>query len=239
MAFDDLLKESYLGFATGSDVDLSDLRLLYYGRKNMFIAFTDDGLLSDEATSREIDRPYGLLCHELNAVVGHRVKSSAFYMNVLRINTTPSRTLSDVRRYSNEDLLRDLNVAKLLTKMNDTEWGVYIKPILGDVTIRFPFEKLWFILHDLSIKISKDKYDRVWASLLQEIGYDMIKDPYGTGMLALGTSPVVLSLDASDRDAVDILTAQKRRFDPRRATREKVERLKKSMRNSRKRIAKR
>lgn len=232
MNFIDKLEESYKGFAQGSDLDLGDLRLMYYGRQKIYIAFTDDGEYDYESSYYELDRPDSILCHPVNDVVGRRAKSSEFYMNVIRYNK--SGHLTNIKNYSKDDFKRD--VAKLSKmKFNSDIFDFYVELAKKDTKIRHEFERLW----DLTDNLSRVDGSDSWRGILLNLGYNQISDPSGIGVLAIGRDPVSLILDFDGVENIDILPAQKKRADPRRRVRDKVNHKLKSMRNNRRRIAKR
>lgn len=238
MDFDEMIEESYRGFGTGQELKLDDLRLLYYGRQNVFVSFSDNGEHEFYTQSTELDRPKSVLCYKVNDVVGRKTSTSEFYMNVFRADTR-GEWIHDIRRYSKDQLNKDLERLRSIAKIDGHEWVLLISPIMKNIRIRNEFERLWQITHALAYKKNPDNFDDTWANLLMGLGYSMISDPEGTGILAIGRSPVNLYLDTERVENLDVLPAQKRRRDPRRHMRDRIERQRKLMRNARNRVARR
>lgn len=235
MNFNELIEENYRGFAQGSQLDLVDLRLMYYGRDSIFVSFTDDGEYATETEDTEMDRPDGIICYPVNDVVAQRVKSSRFYFNIFRYRNN-SGHLKDIRRYTRDDFTRD--VIELKEMGFDPEiFEFYVEDVTRDVKIKHPFERLWILTENLSRLNGSSNAS--WASIFAKLGYTQLSDPTGTGIIAVGRSPVSLLIDHTGKEEVDILPAQKKREDPRTYVRDRVARRVKTLRNSRKRIAKR
>lgn len=232
MNFNELIEENYKGFAQGSDLDTFDLKLMYYGRHNIYVHFTDDGELSNEVTYYEIDRPKSMVCYPVNDVVGKRVKSSQFYMNIIRKGDNGH--LRDIKQYSKDDLERDVEMLRRVG-LDSELLEFYINEIAKNTLIKSPFERLWLLTESLSLL---DKAPS-WGELFLILGYNQISDPTGSGILVLGRTPVSLILDSSGVEEIDILRAQKGRIDPRRRTNNKVLHKLKSLKSARRRVAKR
>lgn len=238
MDFNELLEESYRGFGTGQELNLDDLRLLYYGRQNVFVSFSDDGEHDFYTQSTELDRPKSILCYKVNDVVGKKVSTSEFYMNVFR-PSIKGEWLQDIRRYTKEDLSKDINNLKKIVGLDSHEWILLTNPILKDIKIRHEFDRLWQIAHAIAYTKGGDNAEDIWGELMLRLGYSMVSDPEGTGILTIGRAPVNLFLDVERIEDLDVLPAQKRRRDPRRHMRDKIERQRYWMRNARNRVARR
>lgn len=229
--FEEMIEESYAGFGTSSHLQLNDLRYMYYGRKDLYISFTDDG---DYIESGLENRPKGIIGYKMNDVVGHKVRSPEFYANVFRWYGPGA--LPDVRRYTGDDFVKDYRKLTQSGKYDIELLNELFVDIGKNVLIRHPFSKLWEITEQLATRQRKNT-EAVWAEILMDLGYTMIGDPAAIGILS-DRYPAYLFLDTERRIDVDILPIQKYRVDPRLRTRQKVERKLKYMRNTRKRIAK-
>lgn len=234
MSFDNLIEENYKGFGQGSNLDLVDLRLMYYGRIGVYVAFTDDGEYETKTSSYEMDRPDGVICHQVNDVVGRKVKSSAFYMNILRIQSNAS--ILDVSNYRINQFWKDVDTLRDM----DVELDIlnfYVDEVVGDTKLRSPFDRIWALTEHLARM--KSDYGREWQSILMYLGYDAVEDLRGSGVITLGREPVTLVLyhDRVITD-IDILHAQLHRTDPRKRTSDMVARKLKTLKNERNRIAK-
>lgn len=236
--FDRLIEESYRGFGTSARLDLDELRLLYYGRKDIYISFSDKGDYYFETQSRELHRPDSILCFAVNDVVGRKVTSSEFYANVFRPRIT-GRRINDVRRYDRDDLNSDLILLQRELRYSDDDWIGIVSPILRDTTIRFDFDRLWDITDDIARRRGGD-HGQQWNWLLRKVlKISIISDPDGTGNISFGRQPTTLFIDYNNKSDLDILPIQANRIDPRKHTRERVERKVQRMGVKRNRIAKR
>lgn len=233
MNFDALIEESYRGFGQSSHLDLSDLRLMYYGRNAIYVAFTDNGEYELSTTSYEMDRPDGLICYEVNDVVGNKVKSSEFYFNILRLD---KKNLLNISSYTAGDLKKDISKLHSL-KIDQEILQFYLDEVVKDTTIKTNFERLWILTENIA-RIKSD-YGSEWASILMALGYSAISDTTGTGLLIVGRTPVTICLDMGTVTDIDILPAQKFRKDPRKRTQDMVTRKLRLLRNTRNRVAKR
>lgn len=222
MNFDELLDEAYRGFATGANVELSELRLLYYGRKGIHIAFSDAGEYSFETTVHELDRPDGILCHPLNDVISRRVNSSEFYANVFRVGS--GRTIEDIRRYTRDNFNVDLTKLQNMKLLDEDTFDELATPIIKDVRIRHYFQRLWDLTGDIAKEKGGENFGKVWRDILMRLGYTRIVDTSGTGIIVSGRRPVTMYLDYANRQDLDIVPIQKNRLDPRLHTRQSVER---------------
>lgn len=237
MSFDDLIEEK-MGFGTGSYMDLDELRLLYYGRRDLYIAFTDDGEYDFEQSPREIDRPNSIVCYPVNDVVGRKVRTSEFYANVFRLNKNRGEFIKNINHYSKDDLMIDLAVIKDLSPADAAETDMIIQEVMYDTRIRKPFEKFWTITEYIS-KTRGSLFGRVWRKLLLDMGYIGFADPSNTGIFTGYRTPAVVYIDYQAKNDIDILPIQKHREDPRKRVRDKVSRMVRRMGVRRNRIAKR
>lgn len=230
--FDEMVEEAYKGFGTSSHINLTDLRYMYYGRRDLYVSFTDDGdYFFDGQFER---RPDGIIGYAMNDVIGNKVRSPEFYANVFRWQNIGA--LQDVRRYRADDLYRDYRKLVESGKFDLSLLNELFNDIGRNVLIRHTFKKLWGITEQLAMSTGKD-VGKEWAKILMSLGYNLIGDPASVGVLS-NKEPTYLILDVDSRIDVDILPIQKFRIDPRLRTKQKVERKLKYMRNARKRIAK-
>ena len=236
MNFEDKLEEAMM-FGTGSYMDLDELRLLYHGRRDIYVSFTDQGDFYFQTQNNEIDRPDSIVCYPVNDVIGRKVSTSEFYANVFRLNKTKGEFISNINHYTNDDLAGDL---VLIRQMNisdaDTREDI-INDIMRDSRIRKPFDKLWNITEFLSK--TRSSYGAVWKKMLMDLGYIGFADPSSSGIFTGYRTPAVIYLDYKSRSDLDIIPIQKHRMDPRKRVRDKVERQVRRMGVRRNRIAKR
>lgn len=235
--FDELIEESFKGFGTSQVMDLNDLRLLYHGRRAVFVSFTDKGDYSFEPQVGELDRPDGIVCYAVNHVIARRVQTSEFYANIFRMGSQ-KKDITDIRRYGTDELKSDIEKLRKDGPIDEDMLEIFINDVLKNVRLRSAFEKLWELTE--TIAKTKSDYSKEWRRLLLKVlGYGSIQDPGGSGILVLGRAPAVLYLDYTNRNDLDILPIQGKRSDPRRYVVERVERMVRRMGVRRRRIAKR
>lgn len=235
--FIDLL-ERYQGFGQSSHLDLDEIRLLYYGRPSIFVSFTDDGEYDLKPTNLvDMDRPDSILCYDVRDVVGRKVRSGAFYANIFR-PIVDKRSIKNIKQYSKQDFKIDSLI--LTEKYGHLEsWGLLKSQYIDSIRFKSEFTRLWELTSALAYEIGGD-HGKVWNFILRdELKYGMISDPTGSGVFVSGRTPATLIIDYNNRIDMDILPIQKYRIDPRRHTREMVERKVRKLAGSRNRIAKR
>lgn len=237
MDFEKTIEEA-MAFSSGSYMDLDELRLLYHGRRDIYITFTDDGEYSFSTETTELDRPDSIVCYPVNDVIGRKVSSNEFYANVFRLNKTKGEFIKNVNHYSRDDLTSDIILIRQISPVSEDVTGSIIESILKDTTIRKPFDKLWNITEFIS-KEKGSSYGKVWRKLLMDLGYIGFADPSSSGIFTGYRTPAVIYLDHASRNDLDIMPIQKHRSDPRRRVRDKVERKVARMGVRRNRIAKR
>lgn len=231
--------EEAASFGLSSHLDVVDLRALYYGRNDVYVSFTDDGDYEIEGSSREMDRPDGIICYEVSDVVGKKVQSSHFYANVFRMKKTNGTFLSDIRYYRKEDLTNDITLLTAMKLIDDTMLDRIIYSVFRDTTIRHEFTKLWTITEFVAKSISSRNFGEEWRDILLSLGYIGFSDPSKTGEIMGERKVVTIYLDYEKRTDLDILPIQKHRTDPRQRVRQRVERKVKRLGVRRRRVAKR
>lgn len=232
MSFDQTIEEAYRGFGLSSHIDTSELRLLYYGRPDIYITFTDDG---DVDTAHD-DIPDSFISYDIRDVVGRKVQSSEFYAYVYRIDKSRGKWMDDVRRYRREDFHSDMEALKAMEWVED--FDDIVRQVGMDTRLRHDFERLWAVSKHVAMSLSERNYRLVWARVLRSVGYIGFSDPSRSGML--GRREVMsVFLDYDNREDLDILPIQKFREDPRRRVEWQVERYRRRMRGARNRVARR
>lgn len=233
--FEDLLEASFHG---SSYMDVSDLRYLYYGRPNVYVAFTDDGRYNLNTTNTELDRPNSIVCYDVRDVVGRKVNTSDFYANVFRLKTNLLH-IKNVRDFSKRNF--DVMTDRLLDVdgINRQLAQEVIKDVLRTPTLRYWFEKFWNITEYLAkSQWREETYEYQWRRILMECGIGAVSDPTKSGMLTGVKKPVTIYLDLDEREDLDILNIQKYREDPRARITTQVDRMRARMRGARNRVAK-
>lgn len=234
MSFDNTIEEAYRGFGLSSHIDTSELRLLYYGRPDIYITFTDDG----DVTTHHDNLPDSFISYDVRDVVGRKVQSSEFYAYVYRIDKNRGKWVDDVRRYSRDDFYSDMEYLRRNEWLEAEEFDSIVKTVGMDTRIRHDFERLWSVSRHVAASISERNYRLVWGRVLRSIGYIGFSDPSMSGML--GKREVMsVFLDYDNREDLDILPIQSFREDPRRRIERQVERYRRRMRGARNRVARR
>lgn len=232
--FEEKLAEA---FNNASYMDVRGLRALYYGRLDLYASFTDDGEIETSGMSGgSLVRPEGVLGHTIDAIVGRKVSSSYFYANVFRWRKTQV-FVEDIRTHNYEKYQDDLELFRTLR---------YIKPGVKEAAekaaesslLRSYFERLW-VLTKTAAEASGSISDRVWARILDDLGYAGFSDPSGKGILIPERVPCTLILNPREITELDIVPIQKYRVDPRRRIVDQVNRKVRKMATKRNRIAKR
>lgn len=230
-SFEEQIEES-MGFASGTFMKLNELRNLYYGRRDLYVSFTNDADLD----TKNNGMPNGLLGYAVNDVVGRRKSSNNFYGWVYRYSPTADSIIFDVRQYTKDDLRHDIEI------LQDKDYGFDINDIVNNVltslSITHPFRKMYKITEEIATSVSSD-YTEKWREILfKDLGYGMISDPTQSGWLTGRKEPVNLILNYAKRMDLDILEIQKYRTDPRQRVRDQVFRKVKRFSTKRNRISK-
>jgi len=234
--FEDHLEESineaYSGFGQSAHMDIKELRRLYYGRKNIYVTFTDDG----DITIDNQQTPEGLICYELNDVIGKKVKSNEFYAYVFRADKNRGKFLENINEYNRDSFLRDVEYLRLKEYVEDLDTLVNFYGY--NSYIRKEFERLWVVTHQIAIRTFPEEINYMWANILFSLGYVGFHDPSRSDLLG-SKQPTTVLLNYKDREDLDILPIQEYREDPRSRITKYVNRERMKMRGAKNRIAKR
>ena len=237
--FEDMIEEAYAGFGQSGHVYTTDLRTLYYGRLNVYLGFTDDGVIKVKGASNEMDRPDGIICYDIKDVIGRKVSSNKFYANVFRIKMNRGEFVKDIRNYKRDELHNDVALLRAFNVISPDVFDDIWYQINRDTTIRHDFVKMWLLTEFMAKEKDNRNFGKVWREILMSLGYIGFADPSRTGVLLGTREPVVIYLDYENREDFDILPIQKYRVDPRQRTSTKVDRMRDRMAVRRNRVAKR
>lgn len=236
-SFEKSLEES-LAFGTSSYMALDELRMLYYGRRDLYVSFTDQGDYQIQQSGRELDRPDSILCYPINDVVGRKVSTSEFYANVFRANKSGGEFIDNITHYSRDQLSNDIELIRTFRYINESIQEDIIQTALSDRRTRRNFEKLWEIT-EFTAKERGSSFGTQWRRILMDLGYTGMADPSSTGLFTGQRVPAVIYLDYTRREDLDIVPIQRHRQDPRKRVRDAVERKVRRMSTRRNRVAKR
>jgi hypothetical protein len=196
-------------------MDVSELRMLYYGRLDILITFSnDDKFEMDGIVNDQLKHPKGFECYDINDVIGRHVSTDRMYAHVFRLDKTISngRVIKDLRDYTDKDLSNDI------ARLNELYTPEFIKlsvdKVKMDPRMRFPFESFWNITKDIA-----DNYgshgDEVWAKIMKKLGYVGFVDD-GYGLIGKKNKKITLLLKPNIVDQYDIVPIQKYRKETRK-----------------------
>lgn len=225
------------GFGTSADMDVTELRRLYYGRLDMFVTFSNDDKV--RFTNRPTVRiPAGAVGFSVFDVVGRKVKDSAFYAHVFRFNTRQN-FINNIKTYNTTDLKRDLLKLMVYDGLPEETIEQIIEENMTKSLLRNPFLKLWGVTQDMAMKQNRAYSPVIWRDIFLFLGYYGISDPTGTGILTGGRAKHPTSLFFIEPAIIDIIPIQKQRKDERRRVINNVDRRVAQLSTKRNRIAKR
>lgn len=226
--FEDLIKiEESFSFA--SYMDVREIRALYYGRLNIYASFTDNS----EYDLRSNTRPRGILSHAVDTIVGRKVSTEKFYAKVFRLRKSGGKFIEDIRHYSRDELLEDIEVLKVLSSTKEDDVEKAVSAVMANGRIRRDFDRLWEIT-----KILSNRDSRKWAQLFKDLDYIGVEDKAGLGVLTKKKAPVMLLFDTRSITDLDVVPIQKYRKDERARVKELVDKRVKQQATQRNRIAK-
>lgn len=234
MNLEEMINEVYRGFGQSSHLNVEELRLLYYGRPDVYLSFTDDGDMETEHNGL----PDCYIAYDVRDVVGRKVQDGSFYGYVYRIKKNQGSFIDDVRRYSNEQLSRDMDALRSLGIVDEDEFDRLYMRVGMDTRIRHTFERLWRMTQIMAQTGSDRNTGSLWKEILLALGYVGFSDPSRSGMLGKKEQRT-LYIDYERREDLDILPIQSHRVDPRRRVERQIERYRRKMRGSRNRVSRR
>lgn len=229
--------EEAMSFA--SYMDVTDLRLLYYGRNSMYATFSDtDKLETSGFDGNELKRPTGYVSYTINDIVARKVSTHLLYAHVFRARDSGGGFVSDVKNFTLEEYNEAVKYIRTLNYLNqeDVEW--FVELVSSNLRLRRPIERLWALTRAIVYSQGK-RADDLWARILLDIGYTGFSDVSGTGLLGKRNKPVTLILDKSIMNVIDIVEVQKYRDDKRNRISDNVKRHNRLSKTHRNRIAKR
>lgn len=236
LMFDEAIEEA-MSFA--SYMDVSELRLLYYGRNAMYVAFSDDHKINMSGfEGSALKRPYSVAAHSIDTVVGRKASTNLFYGHVFRLKPRGGHFVRDVKNFSLEDYESVKETLYAIPYIEHEELDFLINVVDSNLRIRSSFERFWNLTKALSVDKGQNA-DKFWRRMLIDLGYAGFDDPSGTGIIGERRQPIMLVLEDKDIEKFDIVPVQKYRTDRRTRIRDNVNRLNRLMRTARNRVAKR
>lgn len=232
-----LAEENASPINAASWLGLDELRMLYYGRPDILITFSnDDKFEMNGMVENQLKHPKGFKCYDIKDVIGRHVTTDRLYAHVMRLSKTISKgkVLKDLKDYTDKQLERDL---ESLTALYTAEFiKQYVDKNKMNAKMRFPFERLWYITKDIA-----DNYgthgDEVWTKIMKHLGYVGFVDD-GYGLVGKRNKKVTLILKPSIVDQYDIVPIQKYKKETRKNVVDKIGSATKLMYSRRSAVAK-
>jgi hypothetical protein len=218
-------------------MDVSELRMLYYGRMDILISFSDDDKFEMRGIiNGQLKHPKGFECYDIKDVIGRHVSTDRMYAHVFRLKKTISngQVIRDFRDYTGDDLSNDI------ARLNELYTPEFVKQSVDkvkmDPRMRFPFESFWNITKDIA-----DNYgthgDEFWAKIMKKLGYVGFVDN-GYGLIGKKDKKVTLLLKPNIVDQYDIVPIQKYRKEHRKYIIDRIGNATKEMYSLRSAVAK-
>lgn len=206
-----------------SFMNVSELRSLYYGRRNMYVAFTDDEHVSIKGDAGIKPRPTGNLLYRLEDVIGRRVGTPLFYCAIFRYEPS-SIFVPDIRKYTISNFQLDVNVIRSFGYMTDLPNLEYL---IDDASaVDFPgsdFSRFWTLTQNIADALSNGSdSEKIWRQVILDIGYSGFQDVSGESTIIHGSDPCTIALDVGNVDLIDILPIQKYRKDKRDSVQRRI-----------------
>lgn len=220
-------------FNNSSDLDVSELRSKYYGRSNMYVAFSDSIFYKNDGRDYgAVVRPRSIIVDSVVDVVARKVTTPYLYANVMRINK--KGWLDDIRQYDSYTFEKDLQKLRKLRSVDSKFANTVIDFVVKQKKTTNRFMLFW----DITKRLSKNNQD-TWNKILVDMGYTGFTDQTGTGVFG-SRFPRSIALVERNLTYVDTLEIQATRKDPRARTSSLVDffRNKENVTTIRKRIDK-
>lgn len=222
-----------------SYMDVSELRLLYYGRNDMYVAFSDTHEIDMSGfEGSSLKRPYSIVSHSIDTVVGRKASSHLLYGHVFRLKTKGGDFVRDVKNFTLEEYETAKDALYAIPYIDNDDLDFVVNLVDSNLRIRSPFERFWNLTKSLVIDMGQNA-DKVWRRMLIDLGYSGFNDPSGTGIIGVRRQPVMILLEERDMEKFDIVPVQKYRTEKRNRIRDNVNRINKRLRTKRNRVAKR
>ncbi|WGH49616.1 hypothetical protein [Alishewanella phage vB_AspM_Slicko01] len=226
------------GFGTSSVMNVNELRMLYYGRMNLYASFSNDADVEFELMPDK-DRPSGMVAHTIADIVGRKVKTSSFYAHVFRVKKTGSlKFIDNIKTYDTSSLKKDINMLMKYPKLDEETLLDIMEKATNNMSLRSPFQRLWHMTREIAKAQNNSQYKIAWRLIFTYLGYSGIGDPNGTGLLNGGTRHPASIIFTRDVENLDIVPIQKFRKDERNRVKYDVHRAVAKMTVARKRVAK-
>lgn len=227
-------------FSAGGYVETRELRNLYYGRNEVYVSFSNDYRIEQGGyDGNTLLRPYGVLAHTVDTVVGRKVQTNRFWGHVFRRRGTKGRFVDNVGSLTERDYQKVLEDLSGLKYIDRYQVDLAEEDIGRNTSLTNAFAKIWEITRIVAKEhSSSDTGDVVWARIMIDLGFAGFRDDSGRGIMTRKKTPCVLMLDVDGVDIFDIMPIQKYRVDPRSRVHHWVNRFNSRFMHKRNRIAK-
>jgi hypothetical protein len=216
-------------------MDITELKVLYYGRLDMYGSFSNDEKLETSGIDKngDVKRPSGVSLYDVRDIVGRTVNSNKFYVHVARVKPRGGKLLN-MESYGVIHFNRDIEKLK---QMIDEDYITELVHIVNrDARIRYEGERIWKLTKMLSEPYNREA-DTYWAGLLEDLNYYGIQD--NKGIISKDRKPVLYIFNEKDLTVYDIVPVQKYKKDKRMRTIERIAEKTKRMYVDRSRVAQR
>jgi hypothetical protein len=231
--FDEVIEEA-MSFV--SYMDVSDIRMLYYGRQDLYVAFSDDSVIPKSGfESNMMKRPFSVVSYTVDTVVGRKASSNLLYGHVFRYKKSKGY-IQDIRSYSTIDYDDDIGTLKVLSYIDQELLEEAIERVNNNATHRTTFSKIWSITQAVA-SVAGDWSDRLWRRVLMDLGYTGFTDN-GSGVIGNRNQITNIILNYDDIVLLEILPIQKYRKEKRRNVDKRINHINKQQTTKRNRIAK-
>lgn len=200
-------------FSATGVLDTSNL-MRYYNRRNIFVSFTDTGDFIYDLPNSDIK--HGIVSYPVNDVIGRRARDTTLYGRVFRLDykNTPHLLVSQYRQAmleSDKKRIRNFLTDVRATREFDGEFHQgQIDVIFSNASMKATdggfFGQLWFIVNEIS---NNHHYDVSADQLFIQLGYSVIYDDTGRGVIVSRNTPVLLMFDESEVQNLEITSIQK------------------------------
>lgn len=234
MVFEEQLNEA---MSAASYMDVSELRTLYYGRLGIYVAFSDNAdIPKDGFSENQLVRPWSIVAHTVDTVVGRKASSNLYYGHVFRFKDRSGEFLEDIKSYSLEDYNEDLEILKTIPYIDPEELETAAAAVSSNPRHRLSFSRLWSLTQRLAS--SKGRLgDKWWRRVLLDLGYIGFNDPQGTGIIGKRNQQTTIMLTFGVEE-FDIVPIQKYRKDKRQRIIDDINKKNKFNQTRRNRVAK-
>lgn len=186
----------------------------YYNRRNVFVSFTDTGDFIYDIPKSDIG--YGIISYPVNDVIGRKVNETTLYGRVFRLDykNRPHLLVSQYRKAmldADKNRIRSYITDARTSREFDGDFHQgQLDVIFSDASMKASdsgfFGQLWFIVNEIA---KNHHYDIEAYQLFIQLGYSVIYDDTGRGIITSRRTPVLLMFDENEVQNLEIVSVQK------------------------------